>query len=63
MHASDEALIEAATRDTEPTSPIVIEGRNQAPALMGLALFVGLAGLPLGVQGIELPVQVTGRNL
>ncbi len=58
MHASDDALIEAATRDTEPTSPIVIEGLNQAPALKGLALYVGLASLPLGAQGIELQVQV-----
>ena len=25
---------------------------------MGLALYIGLAGLPLGVQGVELQVQV-----
>src|SRR5205807_10493952 len=38
--------------------PIIIEGRHKAPALMGLTLYVSLTGLPLGVQGIELQVQV-----
>jgi hypothetical protein len=31
---------------------------NQPPALMGLALYICLASLPLGVQGVELQVEV-----
>ena len=31
---------------------------NQAPALMRLALDIGLAGLALGVEGVELKVEV-----
>jgi len=38
--------------------PSSIEGWDQTPALMGLALYVGLTSLPLGVQGIEFQVQV-----
>jgi hypothetical protein len=37
---------------------IVIPGPDQPPALMGLALDIGLAGLALGVERIELEVEI-----
>jgi len=37
---------------------IVIPGPDQPPALVGLTLDVGLAGLPLGIQGIEFQVEI-----
>ena len=37
---------------------VVIMVGDQAPALVRLALYVGLAGLALGVEGIELEIEV-----
>ncbi len=37
---------------------IVIAGPDQPPALLGLTLDIGLAGLPLGVEGIEFEVEI-----
>ena len=46
--------VERGTRE----APIVVTVSNEPPALMGLALDVGLAGLPLGVEGVELEIEV-----
>jgi hypothetical protein len=35
--------------------------RDKAPSLMGLTLNVGLAGLALGIERIELKVEVNHR--
>src|ERR1700730_4071144 len=37
---------------------IVIAVWNQAPALMRLALDVGLAGLPLGIERVEFEIEI-----
>ena len=37
---------------------IVIPGPDQPPALVGLTLDIGLAGLPLGIEGVEFQVEI-----
>ena len=37
---------------------IVIAAGDQPPALMGLALDIGLAGLPLGIERVELKIEI-----
>jgi hypothetical protein len=37
---------------------VVVPGADQPPALVGLALDVGLAGLALGIEGVELEVEI-----
>src|SRR6202035_40699 len=37
---------------------IVVAIRNQAPALMRLALDIGLAGFPLGIERVEFEIEV-----
>ena len=37
---------------------IIIAVGDKAPALVGLALDIGLAGLALGIQGVELEIEV-----
>ena len=46
--------IEGGTRK----AAVIIVVRDQTPALMGLALDVGLAGLPLGIERVEFEVEV-----
>src|SRR5262245_13678475 len=40
------------------TTAIVVAVGNQAPALMRLALDIGLAGFPLGIERIELEIEI-----
>src|SRR5215211_4846468 len=37
---------------------IVVAVGNEPPALVGLALDIGLAGLPLGIERVELEVKI-----
>ena len=53
-----EALEGRAVQGAPGYPAVVIAVRHQPPALVGLALYIGLTGLPLGIQGIELQVQV-----
>jgi hypothetical protein len=46
--------VEGGTRE----AAIVIAIRNQAPALMGLALDIGLAGLALSVERVEFEIEI-----
>jgi hypothetical protein len=48
------SAVEGGTR--EPA--IVVAIRNQAPALMRLALDIGLAGFPLGIERVEFEVEI-----
>src|SRR5450756_1962565 len=43
---------------TARDAAIVIAVSNESPALMGLALDVGLAGLALGIERVELEVEI-----
>ena len=42
---------------------IVVSGLHQLPAFMGLTLYIGLAGLPLGIEGVERLLQPLLRRL
>ena len=38
--------------------PVVIAVGDEAPALVRLALYIGLAGLPLGVERVEFEIEI-----
>src|SRR3970282_1587093 len=38
-------------------APVVVGGLDQLPAFTRLALHIGLAGLPLGLEGVEVLIQ------
>jgi hypothetical protein len=42
---------------TRRNTPVVVEGGKGSPAFVPLALYIGLAGLALCMQGIEILFQ------
>jgi hypothetical protein len=57
-HVCEQLLEDRAVERGSRKRPVVIPVVDQAPALVCLALDVGLAGLTLGVERIELEVEV-----
>jgi hypothetical protein len=53
-----QGLQRRAVQGTSRYPAIVELAWNQPPALVGVALYICLAGLPLGIQRVELQVQV-----
>src|SRR6266446_2205076 len=55
---SSTSLAKSASERGAGQAPIVIPGPDQPPALVCLTLYVCLAGLPLGVERVELQVEI-----
>ena len=63
LHVGQEPLQGRAVHRPSREAPIVVVGFDQDPALMGLALDVGLGGLALRVEGVEILLQpLLGRD-
>src|SRR5215211_7783434 len=54
----EQALQGGAVEGGAREPAIVVAVANEPPALVGLALDIGLAGFPLGVERVELEVEV-----
>ena len=58
LDIAQQALEGRPVQGTHPRSRRRHSVRDELPAFMGLALDIGLAGLPLGVERIELKIQI-----